>query len=108
MFSDQGGYYVFPNGLIMQWGIIKQIDTNENGGSQGPSNKIYYYPIPFPHACLSLSISDSVEKFNYFYLTNKGTGIYSYDNRGFIPFVDMYEQDSDHSIIGCHWFAIGY
>ena len=29
LFSDQGGYYIFPNGLIMQWGAVP-VDDTEN------------------------------------------------------------------------------
>lgn len=47
-FSDNGGYYVFPNGLIMQW-----------GKGSGFPNLLYkiYFPIPFPHKVMSVELT---------------------------------------------------
>lgn len=40
-FTDRGGYYIFPNKLIIQWGISDNINLN--------------FPITFPHKCLSMT-----------------------------------------------------
>ena len=47
-FSDNGGYYKFSNGLIMQWGHTPLSYT------QGTT---VTFPIPFPHKCLSATAS---------------------------------------------------
>ena len=109
-FSDKGGYYKFPNGLIMQWGKIDEITPNGDNGKQGPSKNKYNFPIPFPHSCLSISISDSLEKFPSRVLSNSGVGVYSYDRTGFIPFLDVYYTSPTEKMskLGCHWIAIGY
>ena len=114
MFGDNGGYYIFPNGLIMQWGKISQLYTNENMGRQGKSSIKYSFPIPFTHSCLSLCITNSLENVSDSHrISNKGTGVFSYDKTGFYPFIDLYEslspEDTSAGLpIGCHWFAIGY
>ena len=41
LFSDKGGYYKFPNGLILQWGISDDINLS--------------FPISFPHRCFSMT-----------------------------------------------------
>ena len=48
-FSAQGGYYIFPNGLIMQWGKIPAVSTFGYHGN---------YPIKFPHAIFYHSLQD--------------------------------------------------
>ena len=50
MFSDKGGYYIFPNGLIMQWGTT----INAYVDQRFPVS--YQFPIAFPHKCLSVTL----------------------------------------------------
>jgi hypothetical protein len=42
------GYQIMPNGLIMQWGKIDNIDFNQT--NQGP----YTFPVAFPNNCLNI------------------------------------------------------
>jgi hypothetical protein len=42
------GYQIMPNGLIMQWGKIDNIDFNET--NQGP----FLLPVSFPNNCLNI------------------------------------------------------
>lgn len=56
LFSDQGGYYIFPNGLIMQWGAVP-VDDTENV-IYGEWNKYTIkFPIKFPNKIVSLNVS---------------------------------------------------
>ena len=48
MFSDQGGYYKFPNGLIMQWGFISIENTSTTSVN---------FPIKFPNKVLQVLVS---------------------------------------------------
>lgn len=91
MFNPAGGYYKFPNGLIMQWGNTKI--ARRVGESSG---KIYF-PIRFPHMLLSIAtgvyrngLAGSGEHFQ----------IMSYDNDGFITALDSQQSK---------WYiALGY
>ena len=49
VFNARGGYYKFPNGLIMQWGIIPATQATGYHGN---------FPIKFPHAILYHSLQD--------------------------------------------------
>ena len=47
LFSDKGGYYKFPNGLIMQWGIYDPFGDNVSD-SYKTLDRVTF-PISFPH-----------------------------------------------------------
>lgn len=47
LFSDSGGYYKFPNGLIMQWGIYDPFGDNVSD-SYRTLDRVTF-PISFPH-----------------------------------------------------------
>ena len=48
-FSDEGGYYKFPNGLIFQFGSFANKPNPFTGN----------FPIVFPHSCISLNVTTS-------------------------------------------------
>ena len=58
-FDDKGGYYKFPNGLIMQWGRF--------GEKANMLTKVYY-TIPFPHKTLMVELTSNN---NYIYIVPK-------------------------------------
>ena len=49
VFRDSSGYYIFPNGLILQWG---QVDVNGSVANNSNGIPIGRYPIPFPTAAI--------------------------------------------------------
>lgn len=51
MFESGNGYIKFSNGLIMQWGMRKNIYFDESHFER------FNFPIPFPHACLNVITS---------------------------------------------------
>ncbi|WP_303813989.1 hypothetical protein [Selenomonas ruminantium] len=71
LFSDEGGYYIFPNGLIIQWGTssLYRADVLQT----------ITFPISFPNAVLSVSITQSLEAFSN--NLNKDL-VYGYDDVG--------------------------
>jgi len=93
-FSDQGGYYKFPNGLIMQWGFIPIANSRTTSVT---------YPIPFPHKTLQVLVTPTGPKSGgskgeqWFYeshnWTKSGFQVFVWDNVG------MYRMS---------YFAIGY
>lgn len=56
LFSDQGGYYIFPNGLIMQWGAVP-VDDTKNFIYDEWNKYTIKFPIKFPNKLLSLNVS---------------------------------------------------
>jgi len=48
LFSDEGGYYKFPNGLILQWGTVDNVIFDER------DIKYVYFPISFSHKCVNV------------------------------------------------------
>lgn len=96
-FSDQGGYYIFPNGLMFQWGITAPYDADL-------FEKIYF-PIPFPHKCLHISISTSTNR-SVSGAYGDATFTNDYTNQYFILNTDpQYGRGNKDS---SYWFAIGY
>ena len=87
-FTDKGGYYQFPNGLIFQWG------KNEH---EGWSTIIF--PKPFPNKCLSFNASsnvpDDVVPGDYRWAPKLGTITNSYAH---------YYVNG----LSSYWMAIGY
>lgn len=64
--KETNGYTSLPNGIIMQWGIINGVDFSST-----------IFPISFPTACLSLTISElstneTSKTINYKNLTKTG------------------------------------
>ena len=90
-FTDEGGYYKFPNGLVMQWGKIKRDD------STGHIN----FSIKFPHKLLYVSTQSSA-------ITIRAVSntIYNRTLTGFDYIVDTTTGGGDPN--GTGWFAIGY
>ena len=56
MFSDKGGYYVFPNGLILQWGEVP-IDDSQYVIYSECNLFTIQFPKKFPNKILSLNIT---------------------------------------------------
>ena len=52
-FSDKGGWYKFPNGLIIQWGYSSKIKLT--------------FPIAFPNKCLNMQATREYHKKNMGY-----------------------------------------
>ena len=97
LFSDNGGYYKFPNGLIMQWGNVYNLPYHD-------TNIKTYFPISFPHKCFSISSSRTYDIRGH--AENQWSVIKSYDNQGFYIYADC---DSDFlGKINSSWIAIGY
>lgn len=97
LFSDSGGYYKFSNGLIFQWGITAPYTAD--------LFKKIYFPIPFPHKCLHISISTCTNR-SISGAYGDATFTNDYTNQYFIlntdPQYGRGEEDPSH------WFAIGY
>lgn len=99
------GYQKLPGGLIIQWGR----------GSTGADSNTYVidttFPIAFPNACLSLSVSHGVNVFNLdavaYYRTDQELiqmGIPT--NTGFKASMNVLNQTPDARAY--RWIAIGY
>lgn len=90
VFDARGGYYKFPNGLIMQWG-----NTTTSRRVDGSSKTLF--PIPFPHAVLSMSIMEYRGGWrssgDFYYVT-------SFDRNGFNNALDSNESR--------YYIALGY
>lgn len=90
-FTDEGGYYKFPNGLVMQWGKIKR------DNSIGHIN----FSIKFPHKLLYVSTQSSAISIHAV-----ANAIYNRTLTGFDYVVDTTSGGGDPN--GTGWFAIGY
>lgn len=90
-FTDEGGYYKFPNGLVMQWGKIKR------DNSRGHIN----FSIKFPHKLLYVSTQSSAISIHAV-----ANAIYNRTLTGFDYVVDTTSGGGDPN--GTGWFAIGY
>lgn len=97
-FSDQGGYYIFPNGLIMQW-----------GKSRGYADRLYkvYFPLEFPHKVMNVVLTSQNNDLTISSMDNSSplvgkdlTTSYFVANTDGLPYVNR--QDD------FFWFAIGY
>lgn len=100
-FSDRGGYYKFPNGLIMQWGYIGGIYIYDLKGKNPPH---ITFPISFPTKTLNvfLSIYTPTE-------INEGiANVYSSNTTrsGTDVITDAYANGIKEGII--YWFVLGY
>ena len=96
MFSDEGGYYIFPNGLIMQWGKVSNVLFDESHLEK------VQFPILFPHKVLSVLASTRQAE-------NAGgmRQIYIYDyNQKEATFFPGFTG----KVLHCDffWYAIGY
>ena len=110
MFGDNGGYYKFPNGLIMQWGISSTYKPLEIQN--------IVFPTPFPHKVLSVSFTQSLEVLMNGLLSNieyangnndYGTWLLLKSRTGFSYYSESVGPDnSSQSFLKIHWFAIGY
>ena len=52
-FTDDNGYYIFPNGLIMQWGFISIANSRTTSIT---------YSMPFPHKTLQVLVTPTGPK----------------------------------------------
>ena len=101
MFSDQGGYYKFPNGLIMQWGHIDGIYVYDLNGKTPPH---ITFPIAFPTKTLNVTLS--------IYAPTEVDGgisnVYSHNitRTGSDVITDAYSNGLRNATI--YWFAMGY
>ena len=97
MFDDRGSYYKFPNGLIMQWGIAKDIIFYDS------YNYSVNFPVAFPNKCLSVTGSidykTNVSGVMASYIWNISKTEFTIQNDAVW---DIYPQGS------YSWFAIGY
>ncbi len=98
MFSDKGGYYKFPNGLIMQWGRDRDYAD--------VLHKVYF-PIPFPHKVLCINLTGQNDLLSGADMDNSSplvgntfTNTYFYANTDGLPYGDRIDN--------FYWFAIGY
>lgn len=100
-FTDEGGYYKFPNGMIMQWGKIKDVYVYDLNGKKGP---IGTFPIPFAHKCLNVTLSLYAPA----EVDSGISNVYSHNitNNNFEVITDGYSHGLTHATI--NWLAIGY
>ena len=113
MFSDNGGYYKFPNGLIIQWGQVTSLISEFGVGTH------ISYPTNFPNKVLSvqatledtqrtnrslteINIGDTNTVLNTINITTTSFIVYTDfvlpTEKGFTPL----------DYCNVHWFAIGY
>ena len=112
MFSDQGGYYIFPNGLILQWG--QNVAFSDGFGRR---IKTILFNKAFPHKALSINTTIAGRDCNTFDFINPHSNtpndydssavIARYSNDSFdIVFDTPWASSSD--IVPFFWMAIGY
>lgn len=95
----QSGYTKFPNGLIIQWGLVETITADKRKG--------VVFPIAFPNACLNAGatyISPDPYK-------DAGGTVYvaKITAAGLEVEYQAYAQGwQNHPTINAYWFAIGY
>ena len=101
MFSDQGGYYKFPNGLIMQWGHQTPYHDLYEGGREWNVK----FPIPFPHKCFMVNTALTYQAGTRIPAGNS----YPRDitSVGFI-LVDQEWSNGWEQHATNYWFAMGY
>ena len=107
--SDSGGYYVFENGLIMQWGItpIYQSTNATIIRAQDPIRT--NFAIPFPNKCLSVQVN--IKPVGYTL-----ADLYQYDFNGLLLDMDksgfswsmQYYATKTDFYFRSTYFAIGY
>lgn len=112
MFSDQGGYYIFPNGLILQWG--QNIAFSDGFGRR---IKTILFNKTFPHKALSINVTIAGRDCNTFDFINphsynpndydSSAVIARYSNDSFDIVFDTPWTSSDY-IVPFFWMAIGY
>ena len=89
------GYQKLPSGLIMQWGT---------GNIPGPTGLAVTFPIPFPNACLNVSVTK--------HAPNGGTTLTDQNQPVVVGAPSLTKVNFDNSIgtstTPIYWFAIGY
>lgn len=100
-FNDKGGYYKFPNGLIMQWGNINGIDILDLNGKTPPH---ITFPIPFPTKVLNITLSICAPQSVYNGISN----VYSHNTTrtGSDVITDQLSYGAKNATI--YWYALGY
>ena len=109
MFSDHGGYYKFPNGLIMQWGIVN-IKDDEKVFDKDWNQWIAEFPIPFPNKCLNVTTTIILPNtvFGVASAYVKTGGLSQFSVKGFVD-VSESGQRLNYNYGGkVAWLAIGY
>ena len=96
-FTDNGGWYQFPNGLIIEWGVFET-----NGGEQHYGAN---FPKAFPHKSIAITLTDEYTG-NDYYDANNWYQIVSHGNSSFV--VHLQAADQFRPGNKCHWIAIGY
>lgn len=98
LFSDEGGYYKFPNGLIMQWGYRENVLFDEE------HYEVITFPIRFNHKCLAvLTTTRQVEIQGGL----RNAYVVEYNNV-YAKILPGYVRDGGKPNNGFFWFAIGY
>lgn len=95
-FTDKGGYYEMPNGLIIQWGKIKNVYFDET------HYETVSFIKSFPHKCFSVLASTNQETIIEGMRT---VYVVSYDSTHAIFLPGYTKKRITGSIT---WFAIGY
>ena len=100
-FNDKGGYYKFPNGLIMQWGNINGINIVDLNGKTPPH---ITFPIPFPTKVLNITLSIYAPQ----NINNGISNVYSRNTTrtGSDVITDAYSHGAENATI--YWYALGY
>ena len=96
-FTDRGGWFLFPNGLMLQWGVFET-----NGGEQHYGAN---FNTPFPHKSLAITLTDEYTGGDY-YDANNWYQIVSHGTSSFV--VHLQAADQFRAGNKCHWIAIGY
>ena len=104
-FTDSG-YYEFPNGLILQWGIIYPLTIDPSMHNTQGFCIPYSFHKSFPHKCISVAVSDYLPDASSSVLSNCATGVKAWTSNTFIPYIDAYTSSTKP--LGCSWIAFGY
>lgn len=94
-FTGDNGYYIFPNGLIMQWGFI--------GAFGDDQIRTFRFPTPFKNKCFSLVLT--TQSWNTAGGTTGSPFVASITKTTFQVNTD---PQAWHGGSGYRWIAIGY
>lgn len=109
-FTDQGGYYIFPNGLIMQWGSVP-VDDTKTVIYEECNKYTITFPVKFPNKLLSLNVS--LEMHGAEPTGNVSPYIYESNTEGAWGIIDLgyytsYTRINQTFGAEVSYFAIGY
>ena len=94
-FTGDNGYYIFPNGLIMQWGFI--------GAFRDDQIRTFRFPTPFKNKCFSLVLT--TQSWNTAGGTTGSPFVASITKTTFQVNTD---PQAWHGGSGYRWIAMGY